>query len=64
MQQLQPVTCKLEHFPQAYDIAELGLAEFDAGNVISPMMATPMYLRNEVKWRKLQHRRHEQADAI
>ena len=63
LQQLEPETCKLEYFPQAYDIAELARTEFDAGNLISPMVATPTYLRNEVKWRKQQRRRHERADV-
>ena len=56
LQALQPRTCKIEHYPQAYDIAELGLIEFDAGNFISPLIARPIYLRNEVKWRKRQQR--------
>lgn len=49
LQKLQPTTCLAESYPQAYDIAELGLIAFDEGEVVSPFMATPVYLRNAAK---------------
>ena len=62
LQKVQPQICHTIYYPQAYDIAELGLIEFNASNVTSPLMATPMYLRNEVKWRKRKRIRTENMD--
>ena len=62
LQQVQPKICHTIYYPQAHDIAELGLIEFNAGKVTSPLMATPMYLRNDVKWRKRKRIRTENID--
>jgi tRNA threonylcarbamoyladenosine biosynthesis protein TsaB len=64
LQKLQPKICKIEYYPQAYDIAELGLIEFNEGNFISPLTATPTYLRNDVKWRKQERIRTESVDTM
>ena len=61
---MQPQTCHASYYPQAHDIAELGLIEFNAGNVTSPLAATPMYLRNDVKWRKRERIRPENMNVV
>lgn len=39
--------------PLARDIVLLALGEFDAGRVLAPEQAEPVYLRNEISWQKL-----------
>lgn len=39
--------------PHARDVAELGLAGFDAGQAVSAEQALPVYLRDKVTWKKI-----------
>ena len=39
-------------YPRAADILELGLLEFNAGRSVEPEQAQPVYLRDEVAWKK------------
>lgn len=41
-----------EHYPRAYDVAQLALEEFKLGHVVCAEQALPLYLRNEVTWKK------------
>ena len=44
----------LEFFPQAYDVATLATSAYAKGEHVSPLEATPTYLRNEISWQKRQ----------
>ncbi|MGB0734286.1 MAG: tRNA (adenosine(37)-N6)-threonylcarbamoyltransferase complex dimerization subunit type 1 TsaB [Pontibacterium sp.] len=39
-------------YPRAADILELGLLEFNEGRSVAPEEAQPVYLRDEVAWKK------------
>ena len=41
-----------ENLPHAADVARLGIAGFDAGDATSAELAMPVYLRNQVAWKK------------
>jgi tRNA threonylcarbamoyladenosine biosynthesis protein TsaB len=40
--------------PLAYDIADLALVAYKKGESINPLEAEPIYLRNEISWKKRQ----------
>lgn len=42
-----------DHYPHAGDIARLGAESFKQGLAVSAEQAMPVYLRNEVAWKKL-----------
>ncbi len=44
----EPVWMKGDAFPQARDVARLALPQFEAGNVVTPERALPVYLRDKV----------------
>ena len=44
----EPVWTKGGAFPQARDVARLALPQFEAGNVLPPERALPVYLRDKV----------------
>jgi tRNA threonylcarbamoyladenosine biosynthesis protein TsaB len=44
----EPVWTKGDAFPQARDVARLALPQFEAGNVLPPERALPVYLRDKV----------------
>ena len=39
---------QLEVFPRAHDLLDLGIVGYESGEAISPMLATPEYLREQV----------------
>ena len=41
-----------ENLPHAADVARLGIAGFDAGEALSAEQAIPVYLRDQVAWKK------------
>jgi tRNA threonylcarbamoyladenosine biosynthesis protein TsaB len=41
-----------ERLPHARDVAHLGMAAFQAGQAVSAEQALPVYLRDQVAWRK------------
>lgn len=47
-----------DFYPQAHDVATLALGEYATGNTVSPLEATPVYLRNEISWQKRQRIRN------
>lgn len=51
--------CTEDAYPHAYDVALLAADEYIAGNTVSPLTATPTYLRNEISWKKRQRIRKE-----
>ena len=42
----------LDTYASAYDVAVLGQEQFLAGHILNPSEAEPVYLRNEVSWKK------------
>jgi tRNA threonylcarbamoyladenosine biosynthesis protein TsaB len=44
----EPVWAKGDAFPQARDVARLALPQFEAGDVLPPERALPVYLRDKV----------------
>lgn len=42
-----------DHYPHAADVARLGMESFKQGITVSAELALPVYLRNEVAWKKL-----------
>src|SRR5690606_30223147 len=44
----------VQFWPQAAAIAHLGLEAFEAGAYTDAMAAEPIYLRNEISWKKRQ----------
>lgn len=47
-------TADLEAYPSAYDVALIAGTQWAAGDIVSPLEASPTYLRNEVSWKKRQ----------
>jgi len=45
-------SCDPEALPHARDVALLGISAYEAGETLSPEQALPVYLRNEVAWKK------------
>ncbi len=41
-----------EKLPHARDVARLGIAGFQAGEAVSAEQALPVYLRDQVAWKK------------
>ena len=52
LQQLSGHQRETDHFPQAYDIAEIAVSRYVKGESVQPLMAQPTYLRNEIHWKK------------
>lgn len=42
----------VDAYASAFDVALLGQEKFQAGQVVNPLEAEPVYLRNEVSWKK------------
>lgn len=47
-------SAKLDHYPEAYDIAVLAQTALANDQTISPLTAVPTYMRNEISWKKRQ----------
>lgn len=48
------INADLDAYPSAYDVAVIASAQWAAGEILSPLEASPTYLRNEVSWKKRQ----------
>lgn len=53
----QPEYCDAEALPHAQDIAQLALADFNAGQAVAAELAQPVYLRDKVAKKKHEQRR-------
>lgn len=45
---------KKSHFPQAWSMIDIGLEDFKQGLALDPMQALPLYVRNDVTWKKVE----------
>lgn len=51
--QAQIQDSRIELWPDSYDVLHLAQAEFAAGRSLVPAQVQPVYLRNEISWKKL-----------